>query len=391
MSFAKTNLQDWEKLVAKQLKTEDIYKVLEKENIEGLEIKPFYTLENIVPVKLPRLEENMHLVAPYNDYLLEDAYAFLIKEEPLQLQDKAFFYEDATLNTAAAKDKNNNYFCLQDIFKRIEHGETFNPETGKELLNTEAKRKIGVDISIYQNAGASIVQQLAIALLKIKELTELYGEEVFEQVIFRVAVGSQYFLEIAKIRALKILISQLSKEYSKEAIPYIFAETSLRNKSLNDPENNLIRSTLELASAMIGGADAVYANDYKLSETSSVSEEISFKQQIVLAYESIINVFEDATAGSFFVEDATKDIAERAWELFLELEKNGGYISNLESGKIQKLVYDQAIKEQNWLDEGKIKLLGVNLYPALEAKIATEELYTESAIKPVRLAERYGV
>lgn len=356
-----------------------------------MEIKPFYTLENIVPVKLPRLEENMHLVAPYNDYLLEDAYAFLIKEEPLQLQDKAFFYEDATLNTAAAKDKNNNYFCLQDIFKGIEHGETFSPETGKALLNAEAKRKIGIDISIYQNAGASIVQQLAIALLKTKELTELYGEEVFEQVIFRVAVGSQYFLEIAKIRALKILINQLSKEYSKESTPYIFAETSLRNKSLNDPENNLIRSTLELASAMIGGADAVYANDYKLSETNSVSEEISFKQQIVLAYESIINVFEDATSGSFFVEDATKDIAERAWELFLELEKSGGYISNLESGKIQKLVYDQAIKEQNWLDEGKIKLLGVNLYPALEAKTAPEELYNRSVIKPVRLAERYGV
>ncbi|OPC03832.1 methylmalonyl-CoA mutase [Elizabethkingia ursingii] len=391
MSFAKTNLQDWEKLVAKQLKTEDIYKVLEKENIEGLEIKPFYTLENIVPVKLPRLEENMHLVAPYNDYLLEDAYAFLIKEEPLQLQDKAFFYEDSALNTAAAKDKNNNYFCLQDIFKGIEKGETFSSETGKELLTTEAKRKIGVDISIYQNAGASIVQQLAIALLKTKELAELYGENVFEQTVFRVAVGSQYFLEIAKIRALKILINQLSKVYNKEAIPYIFAETSLRNKSLNDPENNLIRSTLELASAMIGGADAVYANDYKLSETNSVSEEISFKQQIVLAYESIINVFEDATSGSFFVEDATKDIAERAWELFLELEKSGGYISNLESGNIQKLVYNQAIKEQNWLDEGKIKLLGVNLYPALDAKIAPEELYNESVIKPVRLAERYGV
>lgn len=391
MSFAKTNLQDWEKLVAKQLKTEDIYKVLEKENIEGLEIKPFYTLENIVPVKLPRLEENMHLVAPYNDYLLEDAYAFLIKEEPLQLQDKAFFYEDSALNTAAAKDKNNNYFCLQDIFKGIEKGEAFNLQTGKELLNTEAKRKIGVDISIYQNAGASIVQQLAIALLKTKELAELYGENVFEQTVFRVAVGSQYFLEIAKIRALKILINQLSKEYSKESTPYIFAETSLRNKSLNDPENNLIRSTLELASAMIGGADAVYANDYKLSETNSVSEEISFKQQIVLAYESIINVFEDATSGSFFVEDATKDIAERAWELFLELEKSGGYISNLESGKIQKLVYDQAIKEQNWLDEGKIKLLGVNLYPALDTKRAPEELYNESVIKPVRLAERYGV
>ncbi|MCT4141129.1 methylmalonyl-CoA mutase [Elizabethkingia anophelis] len=391
MSFAKTNLQDWEKLVAKQLKTEDIYKVLEKENIEGLEIKPFYTLENITPVKLPRLEENMHLVAPYNDYLLEDAYAFLIKEEPLQLQDKAFFYEDSALNVIAAKDKNNNYFCLRDIFQGIEQGETFNPEAGKELLNTEAKRKLGIDISFFQNAGASIVQQLAVALLKIKELTELYGEEVFEQVIFRVAVGSQYFLEIAKIRALKILINQLSKEYNKEAVPYIFAETSLRNKSLNDPENNLIRSTLELASAMIGGADAVYANDYKLSETNSVSEEISFKQQIVLAYESIINVFEDATSGSFFVEDATKDIAEKVWELFLELEKDGGYISNLESGKIQKLVYDQAIKEQNWLDEGKIKLLGVNLYPALEAKIALEELYNESAIKPVRLAERYGV
>ena len=194
---------------------------------------------------------------------------------------------------------------------------------------------------------------------------------------------------MAKIRAFKLVLNQLSKEYDLDDIPYIFAETTLRNKAISDNENNLIRSTLELASAMIGGADAVYSTNYLVEKSTDISEEISFKQQIVLAYESIINVFEDASNNSYYVEDITQQIAEKSWAFFVETEENGGYLESLKRGIIQKYIYDHAVEEQNWVEEGKIKLIGVNLYPKLDVKKSVEELYSEKEIKAVRWAEMF--
>ena len=163
----------------------------------------------------------------------------------------------------------------------------------------------------------------------------------------------------------------------------------MRNKSKTDAENNLIRSTLELSSAMIGGADAVFSNDYKVENSDSVSQEISFKQQIVLAYESIINVFDDAGNGSYYVEDLTQQVAEKSWQLFLQMEEKGGYCELLKSGWIQHEIYNHAIKEQKWFEEGKIKIIGVNLYPKLEKTKSAEDLYSSNEIKAVRLAEMF--
>ena len=157
----------------------------------------------------------------------------------------------------------------------------------------------------------------------------------------------------------------------------------------NQHYNNLIRSTLELASAMVGGADAVFANNYKIENATELSKEISFKQQIVLAYESIINVFEDATSGSYFVEDITQQFCEKSWKLFLEIEEKGGYLELLKSGEIQKIIFEQAVKEQTWVEAGKIKIIGVNLYPKSEAKKSVSELYNAAEIKPVRLSEMF--
>ncbi|MBN9337912.1 MAG: methylmalonyl-CoA mutase, partial [Chryseobacterium sp.] len=141
--------------------------------------------------------------------------------------------------------------------------------------------------------------------------------------------------------------------------------------------------------AMIGGADAVFSNDYKIENQTELSREISFKQQIVLAYESIINVFEDASSGSYFVENITQQFAEKSWRLFLEIEEKGGYLALLKSGEIQKMIFEQATKEQSWVEEGKIKLIGVNLYPKLEVKKTVDELYNADEIKKVRLAEMF--
>ena len=383
--FAQVTLQDWENLVKKQLKTEDIYAVLTKENLEGISVKPYYADTDFVLKNLPKVEESTHLVAKYQDNLEEHAYAFLLEHNVEHLTEKTLFVANKDLAGHISLADDNQYISLIDVFENQE----INTQLAEELLSKNFKRNIAVDTTLYQNAGASITQQLALALAKAKDLAEVFGAEILEKLVFKFAVGGNYFFEIAKIRAFKILFNQLSKEFGLDSIPYIFTETSLRNKANNDEENNLIRSTLELSAAMIAGSDAVYSNDFKVQNSNSLSEEISFKQQIVLAYESIINVFDDAANGSYYIEEITHQFAENAWKLFLEIENSGGFVENLKSGKIAEMIYQQAIAEQNWVEEGKIKLIGVTLYPKLEKTKSVEQLYNAKEIKPVRWAEMF--
>lgn len=387
MNFIEHPLEDWEQLVKKQLKTENIYEILSKDNLENIIVKPYYQ-DNKEAKILPKVEENTHLVAAYQDGLEEQAFAFLLNENVEDLEDKSIFINNPDLAEHILTKESNRYFSLIDVFSDDKTAE-INEHLAGELLSKAFERQIGIDVSLHQNAGASIIQQLTFALAKSKELVEKFGAEILENLVFRFAIGSNYFFEIAKVRTFKYLFNQLSKEFDKDLIPFIFAETSFRNKAKDDEENNLIRSTLELASAMIGGADAVFSNDYKINGQTELSKEISFKQQIVLAYESIINVFEDASSGSYFVEDITQQFAEKSWNLFLEIEGKGGYLELLKSGKIQRMIFEQAVKEQNWLEENKIKLIGVNLYPKLEKKKSVEQLYNSDEIKAVRLAEMF--
>ena len=383
--FATVTLQDWENLVKKQLKTDDIYAILSKENLEGITVKPYYDKSPENLQNLPKVEESTHLVAKYQEGLEEDAYAFLLNNNVEKLYDKTIFVANEDLAGHITLSEENRYFSLIDVFENSE----MNSQLAEELLSKNFERNICVDASLYQNAGASITQQLTFSLGKAKDLTEVFGAEILNKLVFKFAIGANYFFEIAKIRVFKMLFNQFSKEFNLDLIPYIFAETSLRNKAKNDEENNLIRSTLEIAAAMIAGSDAVFANDFKVQNSTELSEEISFKQQVVLAYESIINVFEDAANGSYYVEEITHQLAENAWKLFLELENSGGFVENLKSGKIAEIIYNQAIAEQNWVEEGKIKLIGVNLYPKLEKTKSVEQLYNAKEIKAVRLAEMF--
>lgn len=386
--FTKTNFKDWESLVQKQLKTEDIYAILSKENLEGIAVKPYYDSVSKPLRNLPKVEESTQLVSLYHESAEENVFAFLLNHNVEDLTEKVIFVNDRDLADHISLDETNRYFSLIDVFSEDKNGK-INEQLIKELLAKNFERNICVDVSLHQNAGATISQQLAFALSKTKELTELFGAEILNTLSFKVAIGGNYFFEIAKIRALKLLFNQFSKEFTLDEIPYIFAETSLRNKSKNDAENNLIRSTLELSAAMIGGADAVFSNDYKIENSTSVSEEISFKQQIVLAYESIINVFDDAGNGSYYIEDLTQQFAEKSWKLFLEIEEEGGYCELLKGGRIQEMIFEKAIKEQNWVEEGKVKIIGVNLYPKLEKTKYSEEMYDKNKIKAVRLAEMF--
>lgn len=392
--FGKITLSDWEQLVKKQLKTDDIYAILTKENLEGLSVKPYYDGISDKLRNLPKVEKSTHLVSRFSESADENVFAFIMNKPSGDLVDKTIFVAQDFVENDFKFSPENRYFSLIECFNDLGYNDgnfeyILDEKFAERLLAMPFERAICVDVSTHQNAGAAIYQQLGIMLAKTKELVEVFGSDILKKIIIRLAVGPNYFFEMAKIRAVKLVYNQLSKEFGLDEIPYIFAETSFRNKAKNDEENNLIRSTLELAAAMIGGADAVYANDFKLENSNELSEEISFKQQIVLAYESIINVFEDAANGSAYVEDLTQQIAEKSWAYFIEIEENGGYLENLKSGKIQKEIYNHAVEEQKWVEQGKIKLIGVNLYPKLNAKKTAEEMYSDQEIKPVRWAEMF--
>ncbi|MFC6267962.1 methylmalonyl-CoA mutase family protein [Frigoriflavimonas asaccharolytica] len=383
--FQENTLLDWENLVKKQLKTEDIYSVLNAENLEGVEIHPFQDQIEYPMQNLPKVAESTYLVSKYHQNLEEDVLAFLLEENVEFLSDKSIFINNKDLAEHIKLEDDNKYYSLVDVFE-IENG-VLNVQLAKELLAKDFKRNICIDVSFTQNCGASIVQQLAIALSKCKELVENFGTGIFNKLIFKIAVGSNYLFEIAKIRALKLLFNQLSKEYNLNEIPFIFAETSIRNKTKSDAENNLIRSTLEISSAMIGGADAVFSNDFRIENNTDLSEEISFKQQIVLAYESIVNVFDDAANGSYFIEDCTQQFAEKSWKKFIQIEKEGGYSCYYQNLKVEILAH--AKSEHLWVEEGKIKLVGFNIYPKKETIKSVEDLYQTENLKAVRWSEIY--
>lgn len=385
--FAKTTLSDWENLVQKQLKTEDIYSVLQKENLEGITVKPYHDAVMRPLPLLPKVEESTQLVSRYNESLEQDVIAFLLDMNVENLEEKNIYINNKDLAEHISPQETNSYYALIDVFSETT-GE-IDRQLGTELLAKAFNRNICVDVALHQNAGAAIYQQLGIALAKAKDLAEVYGPEVLEKLVFRFAVSANYFFEIAKIRAFKLVFAQLAKEFNLQSIPYIFVETSLRNKSKNDPENNLIRSTVELSAAMIGGADAVFSNDYMLEKGNSLSSEVSFKQQIVLAYESIINVFEDGANGSYYVEEITRQFAEKAWAFFLDLEQAGGYVEVMKTGELQKMIYTQALEEQTWVEDGRLRLIGVNMYPKLEKTRNAEDLYSPSEIRAVRLAQMF--
>lgn len=392
--MATETFNDWQAFVEKQLRTQDIYAILTKENIEGISVKPYYT-DSYQKFTVPKFEESTHLVCRWYPEADENAFAFLVEDSYEGQSEKTIFVSPEIIENDFKFSAENQYFSLIDPFNDgAEAGISnyiFDRNLAERVVQMPFERPICIDISHHQNAGASIIQQLAIALLKVSELFENLPESSLKQVVFRVAVGGNYFFEIAKLRALKILLTELQKQFGKAVeIPYLFAETSQRNKTKSNPENNLIRSTLEIAAAMVAGADAVFANNYNISQDTALVREISFKQSVVLAYESILNVFEDGAAGSFAVEDFTRQFSEQAWALFSDLENSGGYLANLQNGILQEMVAAHGLEEQKWVEEGKIKLIGVNAYPALEIQKSADEMYNSSIIKPVRWAEQFG-
>ena len=272
-------------------------------------------------------------------------------------------------------------------------------ETLEKIISANNKT-LSVDLSLYQNAGASIVQQLAYSLAHANEYLNLLQNDLKSQIIFKVSVGTNYFFEIAKLRALRVLWKTLASEYNVIEDCHIIATPTKRNKTIYDYNTNMLRTTTECMSAILGGANTVcnLAYDAIYHKDNEFGERISRNQLLVLKHESYFDAVENASDGAYYIESLTQQLAEKALILFKDIEAKGGFLKLLKEGLIQKKTKESATKEQASFDTGAITLLGTNKHPNTEDRMKEDlELYPflkmnarKTLIEPIlerRLAE----
>jgi methylmalonyl-CoA mutase len=227
----------------------------------------------------------------------------------------------------------------------------------------------------FHNAGATIIEELAFSLSQGAEYLTLLTEkglsinQIAPKIKFSFATGSNYFLEIAKFRAARMLWAHIVKAYgpSKDEVTRmnIHAFTSSWNKSMYDPYVNMLRTTTEAMSAIIAGIDSLTVNPFNsiYEKPSDFSERIARNQQLLLKEESYLDKVEDPAAGSYYLENLTDSIASEAWKLFLETDARGGFLEAATAGFIQGKIAGTANKRVLDMANRREILLGVNQYP----------------------------
>ena len=245
-------------------------------------------------------------------------------------------------------------------------------------------RTVGVNGAIFHNSGSTIVQELAFALAmgneylaKLSDMS-LTADETAQKIKFTFAVSSNYFMEIAKFRAARMLWASIVKAYEgtteNAQKMQIHAVTSAWLQTVYDPYVNMLRGTTEAMSAAIAGVDSLEVLPFNkaFEKPAEFSNRIARNVQIILKEESYFDKVVDPAAGSYYVEELTQLIAAEAWKLFKTVEEKGGYIAAFKAGFIQEQVSASAQKHNTNIETRREIILGTNQYPNFTETLPAE-------------------
>ena len=413
--FEKVTSKQWKNQIQYELKGADYNDTLVWESLEGIKVKPFYhNDEDAVTTGVSTQVTNFSIVqeiyvfdtkksiAKANEVLKRGAeiIRFIVPTaeidivyiiNSLQSQPKAVYLQllfldaavVAKVNEEAAKQSFEIFVLVDPIHQLGFDGNFFKDGTTDFATLNEINQKanninwLTVNASTYQNAGANMIQQIAYTLAHANEYLNRI-ENFDKNITVEVAVGGNYFFEIAKIRAIRLALNALAEAYSSNISFHIIAKPTRRNKTIYDYNVNMLRTTTECMSAVLGGADAVenLAYDALFHKTNEFGDRISRNQLLILKEESYFDKVNNPADGAYYIESLTNQLAEKGLELFKDIEKNGGLISQLIDGTIQRKISESAAKEQALFNEGKEVLLGTNKYPNALDKMANDlELY----------------
>ncbi len=256
-------------------------------------------------------------------------------------------------------------------------------------------RIVQVNGTNFVNSGADTVQELALSIAAgveyLHQLTErgISAGKAASRIRFSFGTGSDYFMEIAKLRAARILWSLVRDGYEADNDSFrmeIHCMTASWNTTVYDPYVNMLRTQTEAMSSVLGGTDSLTVNpfDMAFSVPGEFSRRIARNQQLILREEACLDKVADPASGSYYIENLTSLIAEHAWGLFLETERRGGFLESLKNGSVQKLIKESARKRMIDVSKRKKALLGTNIYADPEEGISSEKLRSIKFSEPAR-------
>lgn len=286
------------------------------------------------------------------------------------------------------------YNPLKPAFRHGAEVNTVNvTETAKSLLEEAREipglKVLSVNSDIFNNAGAYIYQELGYALawgaqwMTLLTDTGVDASEAARRIKFNMGISSNYFMELAKFRAARMLWAQIARQYGadEEACKMeCHAVTSRFNQTLFDAHVNLLRSQTEAMSAALAGVDSITVTpfDTPYQTPDEFSQRIARNQQLLLKEESHLDKVADPAGGSYYVETLTVSLAKEAWKLFMEVDDNGGFFPCVNAGKIQEAVNASCSKRHDDMARRKEALLGTNQFPNFN-EFAAEKIKTGSS------------
>lgn len=448
--FPGISYEEWRAKVEADLKGADFEKKLVWRTNEGFNVQPIYRAEDIADLKttdsLPGEFPYVRGTRTDNDWLTrqeiiadtpEEANAIALDVLTKGVNSLGFKVEDPTVatiatllkgidlkavevnfsscqrrvvdlakalveylkaNDAAASFKGSiDYNPLKPAFR---HGKQIDvnaiAETAKLLLDivkdVPALKILAVDSDALSNAGAYIYQELGYALAWGADWLTLLTEagvavdEIAARIKFNMGISSNYFMELAKFRAARMLWAQIVEQYkpasADSAKMHVHASTSRFNQTVFDAYVNLLRSQTETMSAALAGVDSITTTpfDTPYKTPDAFSERIARNQQFLLKEESHLDKVIDPAGGSYYVETLTVSIAKEAWKLFLQTVNDGGFFTLASEGKIQDAVNASCEKRHTDVARRKEVLLGTNQFPNI-TEMADDKIVNSDSCK----------
>ncbi len=439
--FSKIDSKLWNKKIKDDLKKLGHSNITSYNSKENIKIKPFYTSDDLNNLKnvdsnypdswticqnisadnssvanIKALElinkgaESINFIIQNNSIRCKD----LLKNidiEKIELFFKIEFHSNSFLKSlndiikSSSTSFNISFDPIGSFAKTGSWKSSMNEDLDKLNKNINILEKFNnviiVNSGLYQNSGANIFEEIAFTLSHANEYLNHFNGKCANKIAFNISMGSNYFFEIAKLKALRFLWSKITKEYNNEInFPHIIAKPSKRNKTIIDYNNNILRTTTECMSAILGGANTISNITYDsiFKNKNEYSEKIALNQLLIIKHETHIDKVKNAADGSYYINNIANTIAEESLKIFKDIENRGGFISALEKNIIQKRIDKSHKIEQELFNNNKEKLLGINIFTDLNQKIKSEinkPIFTKSntrntKIKPIseiRLAE----
>jgi methylmalonyl-CoA mutase len=382
--FPAYDKKQWVALIEKSLKGEQ-YADLISHTEEGIAIEPIYTKEDIDDALVHRRHALLKRLTPRSWknrvvlYPLEEAQD--LEKEAKEWGADEFYWEQlpgATPTPAPAylldwqQAKQAAAYCIDPLTEKIiAVGAPLSEKEWEQLaalMKANPHLRLSIQGRNFQEIGLSLTHTLAYTMAAaITYGIELrkYGIDPYERMEWCFSVGSRYFMEVVKLRSARLIWYRLAQLMNApERLP-IQARTALYNKTTADAHNNMLRATVEMTAAVVGGADVLTADpyDYISGQHTAFSRRISRNLPIMLKDESYLNKVQLPASGSYFVEAITSDFCKQTWQQLQQLQAHGWLTEVAAIEHLMQEVNENVSKLKEKLQTGKQVLLGVNKYP----------------------------